>query len=137
MMWSMFGVKEASGLGNNADELRVSSEAFQNRYVDPKQDILENLYNSILIFNGLPGCLKTIKTEVVAESFSEATITQVMTTTEIRERLGLSSEEVAEGNFEELSQTCYCNTEKCNSANVINTLLGIVITFTALGLFIR
>lgn len=86
---ALFGVKESAGLGNNADELRTSSEAFQNRYVTPKQDILEDLYNSVLIFNGLQGCLQIRRTEVITETLSEDVMVQIMTIDELREKAGL------------------------------------------------
>ena len=90
----LFGIKDTSGLGSNADELRTASELYQNLQVDTEQDILEDVFNELINFNGLPKCLKIQKIEPVGKPLSEATIVGAMTSDELREKIGLPMSEV-------------------------------------------
>lgn len=92
----LFGIKDQTGLGNNADELRTSAELYQNLHIDPEQDILNNLFNEILNYNGLPKCLHIQKIEPVQKELSEAVVVGVMTQDEIREKVGLPPLEVTQ-----------------------------------------
>ena len=85
----LFGIKDNTGLGSNADELRTASELYQNLQVDTEQDILEDVFNELINFNGLPKCLKIQKIEPVGKPLSESVMVGVMTTDEIREKVGL------------------------------------------------
>jgi hypothetical protein len=73
----LFGIKDNTGLGNNADELR------------PEQDILEQVFNEIINYNGLPKVLKILPIEPVSKPLSEATIVGAMTQEELRAKIGL------------------------------------------------
>jgi capsid portal protein len=92
----MFGIKDMTGLGNNADELRTASELYQNLYIDPEQEVLNEVFNEIVAFNGLPKALKIVKIEPITEKLSEQTIISVMTQDEIREKIGLPPLEARE-----------------------------------------
>ncbi len=88
----LFGIKEAggSGLGNNADEIAVASQLYQNLQIDPEQKVFNELINSILNFNGVSGHpVRLQKIEPVQRYFSETAILNVMTQDEIREKIGL------------------------------------------------
>lgn len=85
----LFGIKDATGLGNNADELRVSAELYQNLHIDPEQMVFNELFNEIVAYNGLPKSLKIQKIEPVQQALSEQAMLGVMTQNEIREKLGL------------------------------------------------
>ena len=85
----LFGIKDNTGLGNNADELRSSADLYQNLHIDPEQDLLNNLFNELLNFNGLPKCLHIQKIEPIQKELSEAVVVGVMTQDEIREKVGL------------------------------------------------
>ncbi len=85
----LFGIKDQTGLGNNADELRTSAELYQNLHIDNEQELLNNLFNEIINFNGLPKCLFIQKIEPVGKPLSEAVVVGVMTQDEIREKVGL------------------------------------------------
>lgn len=85
----LFGIKDSSGLGNNADELRTAAELYQNLYIDPEQDTLNEIFNELINFNGLPKVLKIVKIEPIQEVLSEQTVVSVMTQDEIREKIGL------------------------------------------------
>ena len=90
----LFGIKDQTGLGNNADELRTSAELYQNLHIDNEQELLNNLFNEIINFNGLPKCLFIQKIEPVGKPLSEAVVVGVMTQDEIREKVGLPPSEV-------------------------------------------
>jgi len=86
----LFGIKENSGLGNNADEIAVASQLYQNLQIDPEQKVFNELINSILNFNGISGHpVRLQKIEPVQRYFSETAVLAVMTQDEIREKIGL------------------------------------------------
>lgn len=86
---ALFGVKSEGGLANNADELRVAHDSFQARYVQPKQEELEDLMNNIVSINGLPKALNIKPLEPIKAAIDNATRVSVMTQDEIRAELGL------------------------------------------------
>jgi len=85
----LFGIKDQTGLGNNADELRTAAELYQNIHIDGEQQILEDLFNEIINYNGLPKVLKIQKIEPVQKALDQSVIVSVMTQNEIREKAGL------------------------------------------------
>ena len=86
----LFGIKENSGLGNNADEIAVASQLYQNLQIDPEQKVFNELINSILNYNGINGePVRIQKIEPVQRYFSETAVLSVMTQDEIREKIGL------------------------------------------------
>jgi DNA-binding transcriptional ArsR family regulator len=86
----LFGIKDNAGLGNNADEIAVASQLYQNLQIDPEQKVFNELINSILNFNGISGHpVRLQKIEPVQRYFSETAILNVMTQDEIREKIGL------------------------------------------------
>jgi hypothetical protein len=91
----IFGIKENSGLGNNADEIAVASQLYQNLQIDPEQKVFNELINSILNFNGISGNpVRLQKIEPVQRYFSEAAVLGAMTQDELREKIGLSQSEI-------------------------------------------
>ena len=91
----LFGIKENSGLGNNADEIAVASQLYQNLQIDPEQKVFNELINSILNFNGISGHpVRLQKIEPVQRYFSEAAVLGAMTQDELREKIGLSQSEI-------------------------------------------
>ena len=91
----LFGIKDSSGLGNNADEIAVASQLYQNLQIDPEQKIFNELINSILNFNGVVGSpVHIVKIEPVQRYFSEAAILGAMTQDELREKIGLPQSDV-------------------------------------------
>ena len=86
----LFGIKDNAGLGNNADEIVVASQLYQNLQIDPEQKVFNELINSILNFNGVSGHpVRLQKIEPVQRYFSETAVLAVMTQDEIREKIGL------------------------------------------------
>jgi len=93
----LFGIKEngGSGLGNNADEIVVASQLYQNLQIDPEQKVFNELINSILNYNGVNGePLRIQKIEPVQRYFSETAVLGAMTQNELREKIGLPQSEV-------------------------------------------
>jgi hypothetical protein len=91
----LFGIKESAGLGNNADEIAVASQLYQNLQIDPEQKVFNELINSILNFNGISGHpVRLQKIEPVQRYFSETAVLGAMTQDELREKIGLPQSEI-------------------------------------------
>ena len=90
----LFGVRTDTGLGSNADEILTAASLYQNLQVDPEQEVLNDLFNEIIAFNGLRKSLRIVKIEPVQKALSESVVVGVMTKDEIRERIGLPPLEV-------------------------------------------
>lgn len=84
------GITDGNGFNNNAGEIRVASEMFQNTYVDTEQGVLEDFFNSVAGYNDLPERLSIIKLEVIAVQPTEQELAQILTMDERRERVGYS-----------------------------------------------
>ena len=85
---SIIGISDGNGFNNNADEIRIASEMFQNTYVDSEQKVLEEFFNSVAGYNGLPETLSIISLEVITSELSEQTLLQILTQDELREKAG-------------------------------------------------
>lgn len=84
----LFGIKTEGQLGGRA-ELRDAYEAFQNIYVNGRQQWIESAFNMLAGYRGITVPLAIQRTEPISFEFSEAAQTQVMTQDEIREKIGL------------------------------------------------
>jgi hypothetical protein len=49
----LLGIKDNSGLGNNADELKTASTLMDNTVIRPFQELLLDAFNEILAYNGI------------------------------------------------------------------------------------
>ena len=49
----LLGIKDQSGLGNNADELKTASTLMDNTVIRPFQELLLDAFNEILAYNGI------------------------------------------------------------------------------------
>lgn len=85
---SLFGIAEPGKLGTRT-ELRDGYEIFKNTYVNDKQRNIEATFNMLLTYFGGGEELKIVPVEPIGYEFSEATLVQVMTKDEIREKMGL------------------------------------------------
>lgn len=83
-----------SSLGNNADEIAVASQLYQNLQIDPEQTVFDQLFNMILNYNGLPKAIHLLKIEPVERGLTEAAILGVMTPEEVREKIGLPPSDI-------------------------------------------
>ena len=85
----LFGWKQGNnGFSNNADEMRVAMESYQHRYATPKQESKEDLFNSILLVNGIPGILAVKPLEPIMEKLTLQEVIPHLTQDEIREMAG-------------------------------------------------
>jgi len=83
------GMKGDNGFSNNADEIRTAVENFTEGYVKSAQDIFNEFMNGVIDFNEIKGNVYLQRLDPIQEQLSEATLLQVATTDEIRERAGL------------------------------------------------
>ena len=49
----LLGIKDQTGLGNNAEELKTASILMDNTVIRPFQELLINAFNDVLAFNGI------------------------------------------------------------------------------------
>jgi hypothetical protein len=49
----LFGVKDQTGLGNNADEIKTAFQLFDNSVIQPKQEQVIAALDQILAFNNV------------------------------------------------------------------------------------
>jgi hypothetical protein len=49
----LFGIKDATGFGNNADEIKTASQLFDNTVIKPKQNMIIDAVNSVLAVNNI------------------------------------------------------------------------------------
>lgn len=49
----LFGIKDASGFGNNADEIKTASQLFDNTVIRPKQNMVIDAIDSVLAVNNI------------------------------------------------------------------------------------
>ena len=82
----LFGIRTPGQLGGRT-ELIEGFEAFRSTYVEPRQDISEELFNFITKVNGLGQRLFLIPTKPIDIAFSEATIVSNLSREEIRDHL--------------------------------------------------
>jgi hypothetical protein len=81
---TIFGVRVEGQLGARA-EMIDAFNLFNATYVSPKQQVQEQIFN---IFAPVKGKLKIKQLEPIMPSFSEATLTQILTKDELREVIG-------------------------------------------------
>ena len=87
---TIFGVRVEGQLGARA-EMIDAFNLFTNTYVSPKQEVQEQIFN---IFAPIKGKLKIKQLEPIMPSFSEATLSQILTKDELREVIGRKPLEV-------------------------------------------
>jgi hypothetical protein len=80
----LFGVRVEGQLGGR-NEMVDAFNLFQNKYITPKQDIQEMVYN---YFAPIKGKLKIKPIEPIMPSFGEAVLENIMTMDEMREIVG-------------------------------------------------
>lgn len=111
----LFGIKTEGQLGGRT-EMRESFEAFQNTYVNSRQQWLEKVFNMLAMHAGVQVPLAIQRSEPISFEFSEATQAQNMTQEEIRDRMGLAPLEKKE------------NSQAQDTINAINSLSQVLAT---------
>ena len=71
----LFGIKDKTGLGNNAEEIKVASQLFDNTVIKPKQNIILAAVDEVLKVNGinLDVYFKTLQPIEFAEDIDDLT----------------------------------------------------------------
>jgi hypothetical protein len=80
----IFGVRVAGQLGGRA-EMIDAFNLFTNTYVVPRQEVQEQIFN---IFAPVKGKLRIKQLEPIMASFTEQTLTQILTKDELRDIIG-------------------------------------------------
>ncbi|QDP46329.1 MAG: putative portal protein [Prokaryotic dsDNA virus sp.] len=85
----LMGIKNDTGLGNNADELNSAFEVYLNTVVKPYQNTILKCISKILDVNNIALPIEFIQNKPITSKFTLEDMKEVMTTDEIREELGL------------------------------------------------
>jgi hypothetical protein len=86
----LFGVRTEGQLGGR-NEMATAFQLFQNTYITPKQDAIEQILNELV---GLKDKVTFIPIEPVMPEFSEQTLATILTKDELREIIGRKPLEV-------------------------------------------
>ena len=86
----LFGIRTEGQLGGR-NEMATAFQLFQNTYITPKQNQIEEILNELV---GLANRLTFIPIEPVMPEFSEATLASILTKDEMREIIGRKPLEV-------------------------------------------
>jgi len=103
----LMGIKNNTGLGNNADELNQAFEIYLNTVVKPYQERILRCFGKIFDVNNMNLPIEIIQNKPITTQFTVEDMKAVMTQDEIREELGLpplaTDETVEEDEYKEMS----------------------------------
>ena len=85
----LLGIKDNTGLGNNADELNQAFEIYLNAVIKPFQEHILKTLTKIFEVNGMNLPVSVIQFTPVTTKFDNQTLKDVMTQDELRGELGL------------------------------------------------
>ena len=85
----LFGIRDTSGLGNNANEMSEAFDLYLNSVIKPYQNHILNVLKKLLTVNGINYPLTFIQNKPLTNRFDTDTLLSVMTQEEIRSELGL------------------------------------------------
>jgi hypothetical protein len=88
----LFGVRTEGQLGGR-NEMATAFQLFQNTYITPKQDAIEQILNELV---GLKNKVTFIPIEPVMPEFSEQTLATILTKDEMREIIGRKPLEISQ-----------------------------------------
>tara|TARA_R100000482_G_scaffold58302_2_gene21183 strand:- start:5032 stop:7146 length:2115 start_codon:yes stop_codon:yes gene_type:complete len=92
----LMGIKNDTGLGNNAEELNSAFEVYLNTVIKPYQQTILKALNKIFDINNIALPIEFIQNKPITSKFTIEDMKEVMTTEEIREELGLPPLETGE-----------------------------------------
>ncbi len=115
----LMGIKNSTGLGNNAEELNSAFEVFLNSVIKPFQNNILSCLGKILEVNGINLPIEIVQNKPITTRFTIEDMKSVMTEDEIRQELGLKplEEELTadeEDNRQEYAKEGKCTCEKPN-----------------------
>ena len=87
----LMGIKNNTGLGNNADELNQAFEIYLNTVIKPYQNRILRCFGKIFDINNMNLPIEIIQNKPITTQFTLEDMKSVMTQDEIREELGLPS----------------------------------------------
>ena len=108
----LLGIKDNTGLGNNADELNQAFEIYLNAVVKPFQSHILKTLTKIFDINDMNLPVSIIQFTPVTTKFDNETLKGVMTQDELRGELGLEPLEIDEETAEEEIQMKKMPTDK-------------------------
>ena len=85
----LFGIRDTSGLGNNANEMSEAFDLYLNSVIKPYQNHILSVLKKLLSVNGINYPLTFIQNKPLTNRFDTETLLSVMTQDEIRSELGL------------------------------------------------
>ena len=85
----LMGIKNSTGLGNNADELNSAFEVFLNSVIKPYQNNILSCIGKILEVNNMNLPIEFVQNKPITSRFTLEDMKSVMTQDEIREEIGL------------------------------------------------
>ncbi|QDP68065.1 MAG: putative portal protein [Prokaryotic dsDNA virus sp.] len=97
----LFGIKNNTGLGNNADELNQAFEVYLNSVIKPYQNTILKCLSTLFEVNDMNLPLEFIQNKPITSKWTVEDMKEVMTQDEIREELGLAPLEKTEETVEE------------------------------------
>jgi hypothetical protein len=79
------GMKGESGFNNNADERRVAVEDFIENYIKPVQDIFNELFNNIIVFNEMKGMVFLQRLDPIKQQLPVERLFEIANRDELRD----------------------------------------------------
>ena len=115
----LMGIKNSTGLGNNAEELNSAFEVYLNSVVKPFQNNILSCLGKILEVNGINLPIEIVQNKPITTRFTIDDMKSVMTEDEIRAELGLKPLEQEltadeDDNRQEYAKEGKCTCEKPN-----------------------
>lgn len=107
----LFGIRVESQLGGRS-EMLDAYELFKNTYIHSRQIILESCFNYLASFNDIND-MQLVDAQPINQAFTETILSQIMTTEELRDKLGLPKI---------IKKTA--NEETLNAINILSPLIA-------------
>jgi len=86
---TLMGLDSTNGFSSNADELLNASNFYQNSVISPFQNQILKVLHKIFQVNNMDMPVQFVQLKPITIQFDSKTVREVMTTSEIRESLGL------------------------------------------------
>ena len=116
----LFGIKNNTGLGNNADEMNQAYEMYLNTVVKPYQKNILSCLSKLFEVNDMNLPLEFVQGKPITSKWTIEDMKSVMTQDEIREELGLKPLEETEETLEE--ETNLAKVGEIDGMNVYDTI---------------
>ena len=119
----LLGIKDGSGLGNNADEIKTASLLMDNTVIRPFQELLIDCFDNILSFNDIS--LNLYFTTLQPLEFTEID-TEIQSEEEIEEETGIEMEKFGLKKIDGQDKEICCSSDSTDSdENIANELISL------------